>query len=557
MTAREETPMSDRPTRGDDSSGHGDSRATITTLAELARRLSDHPDVSAALEMAERSAGSAKPPGRRSSTHDDPAVPALLRKAIARDGRVSDVAKATRHVMDYYREASGLLAERAKGRPRAAKDDRAFVKKWSGIEADYHKMVGGACMLARTNPALMASAKVVAESPQDLDTFANPVFLDNEAMAVARHLGLRPAEMDLYYEYAYLPSRHRTAKAMASENLGEALRAVEENASHVEFELSPKRLVEGGRVAVGGDFFFLASFFAQVFAVVTTIVAVVAVATVVAAAAALVVAAAAVVQATVAVLENAGEWLSDQFDKARDFIDRLEVTEEEEEKEEWKKWFALYLLGPVCNAQCPPTGLVPSVAASSLQIERDLIRYTNQPGDRVRIRVVVRDANGCCVPNADLDIQAGLAPLFSGTLVYTSLAVIPRTTGVYDAIWGPAAFQGGYRTLWIRYLLGGAPGQEGRIQVWPNGTSLLTQMQDFRAGPEWASATAGRTPEQAVELYGYALGNMSRSKLELHLPDCSFLYLTAPRNLRRFATLDEGRSVGLDNCFYCVGGSKR
>lgn len=66
-----------------------------------------------------------------------------------------------------------------------------------------------------------------------------------------------------------------------------------------------------------------------------------------------------------------------------------------------------------------------------------------------------------------------------------------------------------------------------------------------------------QTPTQTVQTYGYALGNMSRSKLELHVPNCPFLHLISNRNLRRLASLAEGRQLGLDNCHYCVGGSLR
>jgi len=57
--------------------------------------------------------------------------------------------------------------------------------------------------------------------------------------------------------------------------------------------------------------------------------------------------------------------------------------------------------------------------------------------------------------------------------------------------------------------------------------------------------------------FGYALGNMSRSKLEIHVPSCPFLHLIHPRHLQSFRSVAEGQAAGLDNCHYCIGGSKR
>lgn len=73
----------------------------------------------------------------------------------------------------------------------------------------------------------------------------------------------------------------------------------------------------------------------------------------------------------------------------------------------------------------------------------------------------------------------------------------------------------------------------------------------------WVSETQNQTAGERINSFGYALGNMSRTKLELHMPSCPFLHLIHPRHLRRFNNIDEGRAAGLDNCHYCIGGSLR
>ena len=71
------------------------------------------------------------------------------------------------------------------------------------------------------------------------------------------------------------------------------------------------------------------------------------------------------------------------------------------------------------------------------------------------------------------------------------------------------------------------------------------------------STTKRLTPEEYFELYGHAIGNKSRTKLEVHVPNCPFLHLVKPANLKGVGDLDQGRAAGLDNCHYCVGGSTR
>ncbi|MFQ5980188.1 MAG: hypothetical protein ACE5OZ_18805 [Candidatus Heimdallarchaeota archaeon] len=74
---------------------------------------------------------------------------------------------------------------------------------------------------------------------------------------------------------------------------------------------------------------------------------------------------------------------------------------------------------------------------------------------------------------------------------------------------------------------------------------------------QWVTQTKTQTPAQKIQYFGYALGNMSSSKKELHAPSCSFLHLIHPRHLRTFASIEEGHAANLDNCHYCIGDSER
>jgi hypothetical protein len=74
---------------------------------------------------------------------------------------------------------------------------------------------------------------------------------------------------------------------------------------------------------------------------------------------------------------------------------------------------------------------------------------------------------------------------------------------------------------------------------------------------EHATATVGDTPAVVAKEFGYVVGNMSRSKLEVHLPNCNFLHLIRPDHLKTLDTLANARAAGLDNCHYCIGDSTR
>ncbi len=523
-------------------------KTSANNIEELSQQLSQHPKVKKALRQMElKTERDAKKPSRRAPKKIDPKAPKLLRKAVDQDERISELAQATQNVMGYFREASTLIGDKANGKRRSSKHDKAFVKKWSGIENDYQTMLKGACTIYRENPVLMASTKALAERPDDLQVFANPAFLGKDEMAVAKYLGVTPDEMNLYFEHSYLPNKDRVAAGLASENFGDALKAIAENGDQVPFELSPERLVQTDILTIGGDFWFLAGFFAQVFAVITTIVAVV---TVVAAVAIVAIAAAAVIQAVAPVLENAGEWLSDEYHKIKD--DWTELTKPRPEDERNNGFCK------ECSDQNDDKRWPAATEFSSLYVAKNA-RKPGQTGDSVDIKVVIRNAKGCCMSGQNVVIQAGLDPASFGDLYLPPLDILGQAQfqGIYPATWGPTTFQGGKRTLRVRYFLNEKLGEQSEIDVWPIGTNMLTELKEIQADKSWQSTTTALTAEQTVQMFGYALGNMSRTKMELHMPNCSFLHLASPNHLRRFDTLQDGRAAGLDNCAHCIGDSKR
>lgn len=80
------------------------------------------------------------------------------------------------------------------------------------------------------------------------------------------------------------------------------------------------------------------------------------------------------------------------------------------------------------------------------------------------------------------------------------------------------------------------------------------RMMTFAA---WLVESLIPAPNDVVKAYGYAIGNMSPSKREIHLPGCSFLHLARSEHLRTFDDIKSGHAAGLDNCYYCIGDSKR
>src|SRR5689334_23692521 len=138
-------------------------------LEEFNQMLFQHPEVKKALKQMEVKAGKGarKPIGRAHKKMDSKA-PKLLRQAMANDARIGGLAQATSNMMKYNRELNALLEEKASSKEHNLKKDKAFAKKWSGIEKDYRTMIKGACGVYRENPFLMASGKVLAENPDDL-----------------------------------------------------------------------------------------------------------------------------------------------------------------------------------------------------------------------------------------------------------------------------------------------------------------------------------------------------------------------------------------------------
>lgn len=56
---------------------------------------------------------------------------------------------------------------------------------------------------------------------------------------------------------------------------------------------------------------------------------------------------------------------------------------------------------------------------------------------------------------------------------------------------------------------------------------------------------------------GYFIGNHNPSKMEVHIYTCPYLHLMNPEHIRLYTSLEEAHAAGLDNCYYCIGGSTR
>lgn len=85
-----------------------------------------------------------------------------------------------------------------------------------------------------------------------------------------------------------------------------------------------------------------------------------------------------------------------------------------------------------------------------------------------------------------------------------------------------------------------------------NNRALSTTLPVGGVGP--FSGTGKRVTSLAGGEY---IANTSYRKKEVHRRSCSFLHLTNPANLRVYDSLRQAHSAGMDNCHYCIGGSKR
>ena len=127
-----------------------------------------------------------------------------------------DLVLAARNVMKYYRELSKLIAEQVDGHVHSPRKMKNFIRKWSGIEQDYQAMIKMVCTIYRENHFLMTSGEVLAEMPNELDIFANPAFLGRKEMEVVKYIGLNPDELNIYFEYSYLPNKKLVANSLAA-----------------------------------------------------------------------------------------------------------------------------------------------------------------------------------------------------------------------------------------------------------------------------------------------------------------------------------------------------
>lgn len=145
-----------------------------------------------------------------------------------------------------------------------------------------------------------------------------------------------------------------------------------------------------------------------------------------------------------------------------------------------------------------------------------------------------------------------------------------------DAIWRSGS-QGGANIFWVsHYDWPAVDGQPELGVVWAPGTTLPgftiyveAAMQLFIYNAiwhhdyrnyylAWPVLRLVSQPISAATAYsrGY-YGNHNRSKMEVHRMHCSWLHLINPSNIRIYGSLDDAHSAGLDNCHYCIGGSKR
>jgi hypothetical protein len=99
-----------------------------------------------------------------------------------------------------------------------------------------------------------------------------------------------------------------------------------------------------------------------------------------------------------------------------------------------------------------------------------------------------------------------------------------------------------------RYML--SSGQSPPPQITGMSGSVATMLWAGQSPPQ---ITGGTT---SVPAYGL-VGNLSRSKREVHQTFCPWLHLIDGRHIGRFDSLASAHSAGLDNCAYCIGGSKR
>lgn len=160
-------------------------------------------------------------------------------------------------------------------------------------------------------------------------------------------------------------------------------------------------------------------------------------------------------------------------------------------------------------------------------------------------------------------LEGGVLTLSGGDLTALSLAILAAAAALAWAIAEMertvAAMMSApwflFLVLWWIWM-----DQQQRI-AWLNQHTMELQQQyddELRlldAAP--SAATVEETPAAVATEFGYVIGNISRSKLEVHVPNCTRLYAIRADHLRTLETLADARAAGLDNCYYCIGGSMR
>lgn len=132
---------------------------------------------------------------------------------------------------------------------------------------------------------------------------------------------------------------------------------------------------------------------------------------------------------------------------------------------------------------------------------------------------------------------------------------IEGATGTAQAMWSASGNWVIFLVLWCIWM-----DQQQRIAWLKQHTLELEQQYADEAelfGADRAAATVVETPAAVATEFGYVVGNMSKSKLEVHLPTCRFVPLITPDHMRTHSTLAAAHAAGLDNCHFCIGGSLR
>lgn len=134
-----------------------------------------------------------------------------------------------------------------------------------------------------------------------------------------------------------------------------------------------------------------------------------------------------------------------------------------------------------------------------------------------------------------------------------SVAAI-REAGLVS-VTGAGGLIGGLATLFgVGIIIGGGPVWLG-IAIIVVGMILI--VESIRRDVALEIADPGETRPLEEDTNEYLIGNISRSKMEIHRSFCHTLQWLKPTNKATFSSLESAHAEGLDNCHYCIGNSTR